>query len=71
MKNIFSFNITFLLFFTLLKSFISLGPKIISVDEINNDDFNPFNSFLNFDRIAKELMSILSSFIIIFYLNCL
>jgi len=51
-------NFAIVLLLTFLKCLLSRGGiQIFPFDEVENDDFNPFNAFLNFDRMAKDIMS--------------
>ena len=50
-------NFAIILLLTILNCFLSRGGlHMVPMEEIENEDFNPFNPFLNFDKIANEMM---------------
>lgn len=63
MKSYLRCNFAIILLLTILKCLLSRGGlHIIPLEEIDNEEFNPFNAFLNFDRMAKEMMSKLKKY---------
>ncbi len=59
MKNLLFCNLAIFVFSGLFNLFCSRGRiQIIPIEEIDNNDFNPFKAFLNMDKMTKELMSI-------------
>lgn len=60
MKSKLRCNFAIILLLTLINCFLSRARlQVFPMEEIENDDFNPFNAFLNFDRMAKDIMGIL------------
>lgn len=58
MKSNLRWNFAIILLFAFLDCLLSRGGiQQLPFEEIQNDEFNPFNAFLNFDRMAKDIMS--------------
>jgi len=56
MKMLIKTNFQIFLIFLILNVTIS-KKRNVEIQNIDQDDFNPFNTFLNFDKIANDIRS--------------